>query len=94
MIDTTKSLRLLAAATALTAFATPAVVFAQAETPAAENRVGPIVEAYRASTAKALGELTTWLEASAPPPASKPAATTTTTTQSTSTTTTTVQPAR
>ncbi|KRB83104.1 TonB-dependent receptor [Sphingomonas sp. Root710] len=36
MIDTTKTLRLLAAATALTAFAAPAAVFAQTEAPAAE----------------------------------------------------------
>ncbi|MET0375277.1 MAG: TonB-dependent receptor plug domain-containing protein, partial [Rhizorhabdus sp.] len=36
MIDTSKTLRLLAAATALTAFAAPAALFAQAETPAVE----------------------------------------------------------
>jgi cholesterol transport system auxiliary component len=66
----------------------------EAETPATENRVGPIVEAYRTSTAKALGDLTAWLETNAPPPAARPATSTTTTTQSTSTTTTTVQPAR
>jgi len=37
-----------------------------AETPASENRVGPIVEAYRVSTGKTLGELAAWLEANAP----------------------------
>ncbi len=37
-----------------------------AETPAAENRVGPIVEAYGVSTGKTLGELAAWLEVNAP----------------------------
>lgn len=58
-----------------------------AETPASENRVGPIVEAYRVSTGKALGELVGWLETNAP---AQPAVVrSSTTTQSTSTTSTT-----
>ena len=44
-----------------------------AETPASENRVGPIVDAYRTSTAKSLGELVGWLETNAPPPSAGPA---------------------
>jgi cholesterol transport system auxiliary component len=58
-----------------------------AETPAADNRVGPIVDAYRASTGKTLGELASWLEANAP--AQPTVVRSSTTTQSTSTTSTT-----
>ena len=58
-----------------------------AETPASENRVGPIVGAYRTSTAKSLGELVGWLETNAP---AQPAVVrSSVTTQSTSTTSTT-----
>lgn len=63
-----------------------------AETPATENRVAPIVDAYRVSTGKALGELVGWVEANAPP---QPApAASRVSAQSTSTTTTTTTSAR
>lgn len=59
------------------------------ETPASENRVGPIVDAYRTSTSKSLGGLVGWLEANAPPqPGVVRSATTTRSTSSVSTTTT------
>jgi cholesterol transport system auxiliary component len=65
----------------------------KADTLASDNRVGAIVDAYRASTGKALGDLVAWVEATAPPPAAAAGGrTTTTTTQSTTTSTTTTRP--
>ncbi len=63
-----------------------------AETPAADNRVGPIVDAYRTSTGKVLSDLAAWVETSAPAATGASRPSTTTTTQSNSTTTTVTRP--